>query len=93
MVRFNYFADRGAFSRDANGLYRVDMAKMRKAMDELSADILKLQGDGNHAGVKELLAQLGVLKPQLSADLARLGARDIPVDVRFEQGKAVLGLK
>ena len=93
MVRFNYFADRGAFSRDANGHYRVDMAKMRKAMDELSADILKLQGDGNYAGVKELLAQLGVLKPQLSADLARLGARNIPVDVRFEQGKAVLGLK
>jgi len=93
MVRFNYFADRGAFSRDANGHYRVDMAKMRKAMDELSTDILKLQGDGNYAGVKELLAQLGVLKPQLSADLARLGARNIPVDVRFEQGKAVLGLK
>jgi hypothetical protein len=93
MVRFNYFADRGAFSRDANGHYRVDMAKMRKAMDELSADILKLQGDGNYAGVKALLSELGVLKPQLSADLARLGARSIPVDVRFEQGKAVLGLK
>jgi Peptidase family M49 len=92
MVRFNYFADRGAFSRDANGHYHVDMAKMRKAMDELSADILKLQGDGDYAGVKELLAGLGVMKPQLSADLARLGARNIPVDVRFEQGKAVLGL-
>ena len=59
----------------------------------MSADILKLQGDGNYADVKELLAGLGVLKPQLSADLARLGARNIPVDVRFEQGKAVLGLK
>ena len=93
MVRLNYFADRGAFSRDANGHYRVDMAKMRKAMDELSADILKLQGDGNYAGVKQLLGQLGVIPPQLSADLARLGARNIPVDVRFEQGKTVLGLK
>jgi len=93
MVRFNYFADRGAFSRDANGHYRVDMPKMRKAMDELSADILKLQGDGDYAGVQQLLARLGVLHPQLSADLARLGARNIPVDVRFEQGKAVLGLK
>jgi hypothetical protein len=93
MVRFNYFADRGAFSRDANGHYRVDMAKMRKAMDELSADILKLQGDGNYAGVKQLLGQSGVVPPQLAADLERLGARNIPVDVRFEQGKAVLGLK
>jgi len=43
MVRFNFFADRGAFTRDANGHYRVDMAKMRKAVDELSAVLLKLQ--------------------------------------------------
>jgi len=93
MVRFNYFADRGAFTRDASGHYHVDMAKMRQAMDALSADILELQGDGNYAGVQKMLADLGVIHPQLAGDLARLGQRNIPVDVRFEQGKAVLGLK
>ncbi len=93
MVRFNYFADRGAFTRDASGHYHVDMAKMRQAMDALSADILELQGDGNYAGVQKMLAELGVIHPQLAGDLARLGQRNIPVDVRFEQGKAVLGLK
>ncbi len=93
MVRFNYFADRGAFTRDASGHYHVDMAKMRQAMDALSADILELQGDGNYAGVQKMLADLGVIHPQLAGDLARLGQRSIPVDVRFEQGKAVLGLK
>jgi len=93
MVRFNYFADRGAFARDANGHYRVDMAKMRSAMDELSAQILKLQGDGDYAGVQKFLKDYGVIHPQLGADLARLGQRNIPVDVRFKQGKDVLGLK
>ena len=93
MVRFNYFADRGAFSRDANGHYRVDMPKMRSAMDELSAAILKLQGDGDYAGVQALLRDLGVIRPQLAADLLRLGALNIPVDVTFNQGKAVLGLQ
>jgi hypothetical protein len=93
MVRFNYFADRGAFVRDASGHYRVNMPEMRRAMDELSADILKLQGDGNYAGVQKLLNDLGVIRPQLAADLARLGQRNIPVDIRFNQGKAVLGLK
>jgi hypothetical protein len=94
MLRFNYFADRGAFSRDdATGRYRVDMAKMRKAMDELSALILKLQGDGDYAGVGKLTRELGVIRPQLQADLERLAARNIPVDVVFEQGKDVLGLK
>ena len=35
----------------------------------------------------------GVIGPQLRADLERLSAREIPVDVYFEQGKAVLGLE
>ena len=36
---------------------------------------------------------LGVVKPQLVADLDRLKAAKIPVDVRFEQGLGVLGLE
>jgi hypothetical protein len=93
MVRFNFFADRGAFVRDANGLYRVNVPEMRRAMDELSALILKLQGDGDYAGVRKLVGDLGVIRPQLRDDLARLAARNIPVDVTFIQGKSVLGLK
>jgi len=93
MLRFNFFADRGAFTRDAAGKYRVDMAAMRRAMDELSALILKLQGDGDYAGVEKLTADLGGIGPQLAADLERLADRNIPVDVTFTQGKEVLGLK
>ncbi|HEX6572746.1 MAG TPA: hypothetical protein VF055_12040, partial [Steroidobacteraceae bacterium] len=94
MLRFNFFADRGAFTRDAaSGRYRVDMAKMRQAMDELSGLILKLQGDGDYAGVAKVTQDLGNIRPQLQSDLARLAARSIPVDVTFEQGKQVLGLK
>jgi hypothetical protein len=94
MLRFNYFADRGAFVRDeATGRYRVDMTAMRRAMDELSARILKLQGDGDYAGVGKLQQDLGVVRPQLQQDLARLAARSIPVDVTFTQGKDVLGLE
>lgn len=94
MLRFNYFADRGAFTRDAaTGRYRVDMAAMRKAVDGLSALILKLQGDGDYAGVQKVSTELGVIRPQLQADLDRLAGRSIPVDVTFTQGKAVLGLR
>lgn len=93
MVRFNFFADRGAFARDAEGRYRVNVPEMHRAMDELSALILKLQGDGDYAGVQKLVGDLGVIRPQLRDDLARLGARNIPVDVTFTQGKSVLGLK
>ena len=93
MLRFNFFADRGAFARGADGYYRVDMAKMRRAVDELSGVLLKLQGDGDYAGVARLTQDLGVIRPQLQADLDRLSSRAIPVDVVFTQGKAVLGLQ
>ena len=93
MVRFNFFADRGAFSRDEDGLYRVDMKAMRAAVDELSQVILRLQGDGDYSGAKDLVREFGVVGPQLRADLDRLAARNVPVDVVFEQGKRVLGLE
>lgn len=92
MIRFNYFAEQGAFVRNDDGTYKVDYDKMQQAMASLSELILTLQGDGNYAGVAALVADKGVIKPQLAADLARLAEADIPVDVKFNQGKAILGL-
>ena len=92
MLRFNYFADRGAFARNPAGFYKVDVPATRRAMDELSALILKLQGDGDYAALKKLSGELGVIRPELASDLARIASRNIPVDVTFKQGKAVLGL-
>ncbi len=92
MIRFNYFADEGAFKRNEKGQYAIDMDKMRAAMNSLSEKILTLQGDGDYNGVAELVATLGVVSPQLKADLDKLADAGIPVDVTFKQGKDVLGL-
>ena len=92
MLRFNYFADAGAFSRDTDGRYRVDFDKMRAAMNSLSAKLLTVQGDGDYAEAKRMTESLGVIKPALASDLAKLKDAKIPVDVRFQQGLDVLGL-
>ncbi|QSX78410.1 dipeptidyl-peptidase 3 family protein [Agrilutibacter solisilvae] len=92
MLRFNFFAAQGAFSRDADGRYRVDLEKMRASMRNLSRKLLTVQGDGNYAKAKDMTNRIGVIKPELAADLKRLEAAKIPVDVRFEQGLDVLGL-
>lgn len=92
MLRFNYFAEAGAFTRDADGRYRVDFDKMRTAMNSLSAKLLTVQGDGDYAEAKRMTDTLGIIKPELTADLARLKDAKIPVDIRFEQGLDVLGL-
>ena len=92
MIRFNFFQEYQAFSRNADGLYLVDMQKMGEAIDALSNKILTLQGDGDYSGVANLVAEKGVIKPQLQQDLDKLTAADIPVDIDFKQGTKVLGL-
>lgn len=93
MIRFNYFAEKGAFTREeATGRYRVNYDKMQQAMNDLSRDILVLQGDGDYNGVAKLVNDKGVITEQLQADLDRLTENNIPVDVTFKQGLEVLGL-
>ncbi|WP_237060088.1 dipeptidyl-peptidase 3 family protein [Microbulbifer sediminum] len=94
MMRFNYFKEQGAFTRDPEtGQYSVDFDKMQEAMTSLSNLILTIQGDGDYKKSKELLESKGVVGTELQADLDRLSDADIPVDVTFIQGKEVLGLK
>jgi hypothetical protein len=92
MIRFNFFQEYQAFSRNQDGFYEVDMQNMSKAIDALSNKILTLQGDGDYDGVAKLVADRGVIKAQLQQDLDKLTAADIPVDIDFKQGIKVLGL-
>ncbi len=92
MVRFNYFADHGAFTQDDNGFYKVNIDKMTGAIDSLSQLILTLQGDGDYEGVDKLVNEMGIIRAGLAKDLAKLEAAKIPVDIEFKQGKMVLDL-
>lgn len=93
MIRFNYFKEKGAFERNAEtGKYSINLDNFQKATDDLSELILTLQGDGDYQGVAQLVAEKGKINPELQADLDRLTEASIPVDVVFEQGKAILGL-
>lgn len=92
MMRFNYFAEFGAFERDDSGHYRVVAERFSDAIDALSREILVMQGDGNYDKAGEMLEELGVIGEELQSDLDRIDDAGIPVDVVFRQGKDVLGL-
>ena len=92
MIRFNFFKEKGAFTRNDDGTFKVNFEKMEIAMTEMSNLILTLQGNGDYDGVALLVKEKGIVSEELQADLDRLGAKGIPVDVVFEQGVSVLGL-
>jgi hypothetical protein len=92
-AQLSFLQERGAFTRDsATGRYRVDLPKMRAAVDALAEQILRFQGDGDYAGTKRFMEEGSAISPELQKDLDRLGTKGIPVDIVFEQGTAVLGL-
>ena len=92
MQCFNFFEEKGAFERSSNGTYKVNFDKFAVAMNDLSREILTLQGNGDKAAVEKLQKGKGIISSQLQQDLNRLGEKGIPVDVVFEQGPDVLGL-
>jgi len=93
MIRFNYFSDQGAFSRNpVTGTYQVNVALFESAIKNLSNDILVLQGNGDYEAVAAFVAEKGNVSAQLQADLNRLDAISIPVDIVYQQGKEALGL-
>lgn len=92
MIRFNYFKEKEAFTKNADGTYSVDMEKMKAASSDLTKLILKIQGDGDYETAKKIVAEQGVIPADLQADLDKLAQAGIPVDIVFEQGADVLGL-
>ena len=92
MIRFNYFLERGAFTRNENGTYSVDIEKMKEASTALTQAILKIQGDGNYEIAKAFVEKYSIVGDQLKSDLARLDSQNIPKDIYYKQGAEVLGL-
>jgi len=92
MMRFNYFMEQGAISRQQDGTYFVDFDKTRDAMISSVTMILTIQGDGDYQRAVELIENEGVIKAELQSDLDRLADEKIPVDIVFKKGPSYLGL-
>jgi hypothetical protein len=92
MIIFNTLLSKGAVSRQKNGKYLVNVPEMKKIISNLAAELLTLQGDGNKAGVSNMLSTRAVISETLKADLVSIEKAGIPVDLIFEQGVNVLGL-
>ncbi len=92
MIRFNFFEERNAFTREESGRYRVNMSEMKAAMEELGGKLLMLQGNGDYGVARTFTDEYAQVGAELSADLDRISRAGIPTDVVFDQGIEVLGL-
>jgi hypothetical protein len=94
MLCLNFYKEQGAFVRNENGVYTVDIAKMQNATAALLNSILMMQGEGNYEGAKMWFeSEKAKVDAVLQSDLDRVAAANIPRDIYFKQGKKVMGLK
>jgi len=93
MMCFNYLQDNGAFSRNKEGKYVVDVTKAEAAMKSWAALILKVEGEGDYEYAKTYAEQNGKIRADLKKDLDMIAKNNIPRDIRFNQGLKALGLQ
>jgi hypothetical protein len=92
MMCFNFFEDKGAFSRNTDGTFKVDFAKTRQAMNDWGAFILKIEGDGDYTAAVKYLNENGKVREELRNGIEKLKSANIPKDVVFDQGVKAIGL-
>jgi len=78
-MQVNYLMDKGAFVPHGDGTFSVNMEKVKDAVRDLDHDLLTIEAQGDYAGAKKMLDELGVIRPVLKRALDRL--HDIPTDI------------
>ena len=78
-LQFSYMVNKGAFVY-RNGLWNVELGKVRGAVRDLAHDLLTVEATGDHAGAKKMLDTLSVMRPDVAETLKRVA--HVPVDIR-----------
>jgi hypothetical protein len=78
-LQVNNLLDHGALKVASDGTFSLDLAKTKKAIVDLTHDILTLQAHGDYAGTQALLKRMVVIRPEVQHVLDRL--TDVPVDI------------
>ena len=90
---YNFFEQAGAFTRNADGKYVIDVEKARAAARDWAAIIIAMEGEGDAAAAKAYSDQNGKIGDALQADLDKIRDANIPRDIVYRQGASFLGIK
>jgi hypothetical protein len=71
--------DKGAFVEQPDGTFSVDPERIAIAVHDLDHELLTLEAEGNYAGAKKMLDELGVVRPNIRKALSKL--EGIPTDI------------
>ncbi|HYU48215.1 MAG TPA: Zn-dependent hydrolase [Terriglobales bacterium] len=79
MMEFNYFSERGAIRRNANGRYAMDYEKFPGAIADLAKELLEIEATGDRQRAENWFQKYREMPEELKASLK--ATSDIPVDI------------
>jgi Peptidase family M49 len=82
-LQVNYLLDRGAVIRNADGTFRVDVAKAKKATEGLTREIMTIQAHGDYAAAQALVKRMVVIRPEIQQAIDRTTSAPIDIEPRF----------
>ena len=83
IIVYNYLLASKAITWNPSGRYSIDYDKTWKALEELGAEILRIQAHGDLEAARAWVAKYGVAGPESLSDKRVLEHAGIPVDLRF----------
>lgn len=92
MMCFNFFEDNQAFTRNEAGKYVINIEKAKQALADWAALILQVEGEGDFELAETYNKENSNIRETLQTELDKVQEANIPRDIRFKQGKKVLGL-
>lgn len=78
-LQLNWLLDHEGVTVDANGTFAVNFARIKSAVESLTAEIMTIQATGNYARAKALLDSLVTVRSSVRRVMDSL--RELPVDI------------
>jgi hypothetical protein len=82
-LQLNYLLDQGAVIRNADGTFKVDVAKAKKATAGLTREIMTIQAHGDYAAAQALVKRTVVIRPEVQQAIDRTRSAPIDIEPRF----------
>ncbi|MCX7862430.1 MAG: Zn-dependent hydrolase [Bacteroidales bacterium] len=93
LIAFNMLHKMKAFERNPKtGTYKINFEKMKDVIQKIAKDILTVMLEGDYATAKSWVDIYGNMSDELQNDVKKISKAGIPIDIKFKQGKEVLGL-
>jgi hypothetical protein len=83
IIVYNYLLESKAITWNPSGRYSIDYDKTWQALENLGAEILRIQAHGDLEAARAWVAKYGVAGPESLSDKRVLENAGIPVDLRF----------